>query len=325
MRTSARFPYRVNFAGGFTDLEAYYKRYGGAIVETSIDFYARATLKSRNDDAIVIKQKKLNILERGTIRNLDGISRFYKAIIHHFKIRKGFELDIDNDVMYGSGLGSSSASICSIITVLGRHTGKRMSKREIAELAYSIENKDLGVHAGKQDAYAAVFGGLNCIEFRKGGGIRVSRLEVPARVMKGLQKGIFIVSTGMIRKSHSQIGDIIKKIRSSDRNTLEHLHSIKECAVLMRTCLEEGRLSEIGEIMTDDWEHKKELAEGVTNSEIDRIFDIAIANGAEGGKLLGGGNGGHFLFITDPRERQRIINAISKKGFRVYKPRLVNG
>ncbi len=317
---TTRYPYRVNFAGGLTDLEDYYLVHGGAVVASALDLYACASITRRSDDAILVSQKSLGIHESGSTRNLEGISKFYRVVIEHFTPESGFELVLDNVLKYGSGLGSSSASLLSMIDAFCRLSNVKMGKGEMADLAFSMETKGLGVHAGKQDPYVSAYGGFDHVEFSSSA-VKVNRLDISRTQAEEINNRMLVVNAGM-RKSHSQLWQVIENIRRSDKETLSHLDAIKDCALKMLDAVRSGSVDDMGQIMTEDWRNKAALTPGISNRPTEAIFDAAMRHGADGGKLLGAGNGGHFVFMCTEKGRPELIDSLRHMGLDVSTPKL---
>lgn len=316
-------PYRLSFAGGFSDLEEYYERYGGAVTETAINIYSHAKIIERTDDVVRVVQEKLNIDQTASLGNLDGISDFYRVVIKHFSPKKGFDLILENDVSYGSGLGSSSAAMVSIIGAFNKWLDGNLVQGQIAELAHCLERSELNIYAGKQDPYSTVFGGLNYIEFHKDGKVEVEKLRLDDELLMELQLKMLAVNTCIPRTNTNQIRELIKKINESDGKVLETLNSMKICAGQVKRALEKEDLGEIGELVSEDWASKITLANDITSARIDGIFKLAMANGAEGGKLLGAGMGGYIVLIIDADKRRHLMNVLTNDGLKVYEPQLV--
>ncbi len=315
-------PYRLSFAGGFTDLSEYYERYGGAVIESAIGTYARASIEPRQDGRIIIKQARLGIEEEGSIGNLHGIRDFYRVIIEHFSPGSGFELSMDTDTEYGSGLGSSSASIVSIIGAFDGWLGTGMGKGEIAELAHKFERTKLGIHLGKQDPYATSFGGLNYIEF-SGAGVEVKRIGLGKSRLEHLGSMLMLVNTATPRPVESPLKTLVKLIAASDVHALELMERMKGYAESIRDAIASNRFEQVGQLVYNEWLNKRALLDNISSKRIDALFKLSMENGATGGKLLGIGGGGHMLLVLDPDKRDRLVGVLSKEKLRMIEPVLV--
>ncbi len=315
----SRAPFRVSFAGGFTDLREYYEPYGGSVIEAAINFYSYVTIRERHDDAITVRHDLLNIAERGSLGKLESISPFYSKIIEHFSPKSGFDMILNMDLGYGSGLGSSSASIVALIGAFNEWMGHGMNNYQIAELAHNMERNALSIYAGKQDPYSSTFGGFNYIEFSKDE-VVVNSMKLDEDVLRELQFRTILTNTGISRHSGNYVKALIDRINARDAAVLENLGHIRESAKELKDRIYKGNLAEIGSLLDKEWGYKRKLIDGMSNSKVDDIFTIASANGAEGGKLLGGGGGGHILFIVNDASKYRLMRAMSQHGLNVYTP-----
>ncbi len=321
---TARAPLRLNFAGGFTEVREYLERFGGTSITATINIYSRARIVERNDDVVRVLNEKLGLDVAGKLSEMDSIPEFYRVAIKEFSPKKGFDLILDSDVMYGSGLGSSSSTMASVIGALNEWLGSGLGKSEMAELICRLERDELGIYGGKQDPYCAVFGGLNHMEFHKDGHVTVERLALPDGAMADLESRILTVNTGIPRTKTTQIKEVMDKVVNGDKTTIDRLHSIKLCAKEMKNSLEKGQLNDMGRLMGEDWANKRTLAEGITSDKIDSLFDVAMRNGAEGGKLLGAGWGGHIVLAINPDKKQQLIDALTREGVSVHAPKFVH-
>ncbi len=321
----SRAPYRLSYAGGFTDLSEYYsKNGGGATLETALGIYTYATLKERKDKAIKVQQDGLDVNQEGTLDNLSRISDFYKVIIKHFSPKKGFELVINSDLGYGSGFGSSSASLVAIIGTFNEWLNLHMDQYDIAELAHKLERNELGIYAGKQDPYSSVFGGLNYIEFQEKK-VVVNSMKIDESALRELQFRTVISHSGIVRKSTNTVKELIDMINKSDPKVLEHLAAAKRNSKELKERLYTGEMDEIADIIEDDWQHKRALLDTMSSRQIDGLIEFGKANGAQAGKLMGGGGGGHILFIVEEESRYKLLKALSGKGLQLYTPDFVLG
>ena len=322
--TRARSPCRLPIGGGFTDLKEYYEKYGGAVIETALGIHTYATIMERKDKVIKVQNDDLNVNERGTLTDLSGIRPFYSAVIRYFSPKAGFELIMNSDVGYGSGLGSSSASLVSIIGAFDRWLGKNLSQYEIAELAHRLERTELDIYAGKQDPYATAFGGFNYIEFSKSG-IVVNSMKIDDSILRELQFRTIIADTGVTKTASTTIKDLIQKINAGDATVLEHLAYIKRSANEIKNKIYKGDLDDMHILINEEWEHKRALVEGMSNKQLDDLFKFGLNNGAKAGRLLGSGGGGHMLFIVNEEGRHKLVKALSGRGLKVYSPEFVLG
>jgi len=307
----SRAPLRISFAGGGTDIKPYFEKYGGAVISATIGVYAYSSLELRDDKLVIIKEPAFNIdysinLENGNVKGEK--SPFFDAIIKHFKPEQGFYLISHLDTEYGSGLGSSSAMMVSLVGVFKKWLNINLNEYEIAELAYKIEREDLGIAGGMQDQYASTFGGFNFIEFKKDDVI-VNRMKIKNDVINELQFRLLLVNLYTPRFSGIIHKQMQKTMQSSE--VLEHYEEIKKLAVEIKNRIYKGSFEDFGELLKEEWEHKKQLSEGITNPQIDAFFEKCEKNGALGYKLLGAGGGGYALLFTDEEHRHELIKSLA--------------
>lgn len=327
MLIRSRSPLRISLGGGGTDVSPYSDIYGGAILNATISMYAYVTIEPRNDNTIAIEA-----LDRGEdictesddILELDGklelAKGVYNRIVKEFSKKPlSFKLSSYVDAPAGSGLGSSSTLVVTIISAFAEWLGLPLGEYDIAQLAYEIERKDLGLAGGKQDQYAATFGGFNFMEFNKGNVI-VNPLRIKKEYLNELQLSILLYYTGTSRLSSKIIESQIANVKAKEGNSLEAMHRLKEQAVLMKEALLKGRLNEIGEILNYGWQYKKQMSSAITNPLIDEIYAEALKAGATGGKISGAGGGGFMMLYCPGTSRYRVIEALKKFGgeFRRY-------
>jgi D-glycero-alpha-D-manno-heptose-7-phosphate kinase len=319
----SRSPYRLSYAGGLTDLEEFYENHGGAVIETAVGLYSYATIKERKDNTIRVQNEALGVNEEASASDISKISDFYRVVIKHFSPKKGFDLLLHNDVGGGSGLGASSAVMVAIIGAFNEWLGTHMTPYEIAELAHRLERSELGIYAGKQDPYATVFGGLNLLEFHKGK-VVVNSMKLDESVLRELQFRTVLVNTGSGRKTTNTIRDLIKKVEQKDRKALDALEAMTGLAHELKDRIYTGNFDDIAELITKEWEYKKTLVNEISNKQIDELFEFGMKNGAQGGKLAGGGAGGHMLFIVNEESRYKLVKSLAGRGLQVYNPDYVS-
>lgn len=312
----ARAPFRVSLAGGGTDLEAYYTKYGGAVVSTTIDkyFYVFATRTAGN--CVRISSSDHSTLHRQTLDErflLDADTSLPRAIVNHFGVRAGLSLFFASEVLPGTGLGSAGTLAVALIKAMSIICGRRLTRRQTAELACSIEMDRLRMPVGKQDPYAASFGGLNYIEFRSDG-VRVEPLEVSNDTLLQLQERLMLFFTRRRRNSTTILGE---QRRSSERNrasVIAALHAIRESATELRRELLKGNVAAVGEWLDITWTHKRKLARGISDPWIDDWYRRARSAGAKGGKLVGAGGGGFLLLYCEPDGQEQLTRTLDASG-----------
>jgi D-glycero-alpha-D-manno-heptose-7-phosphate kinase len=315
-------PLRLGLAGGGTDVAPYSELYGGRILNATISMYAYATILPRDDKKIVLNSVDKN--ERYTFENmpalpidgkLDLIKGIYNRVVKDF-MRKplSFELTTYVDAPPGSGLGTSSTLVVAILGAFSEWLGLPLGDYDLAHLAYEIERVDLGMAGGKQDQYAATFGGVNFMEFSKEDKVIVNPLRIHEKYLDELSHNLVLYHTETSRLSSVIIEQQSKNVSNRNEKTIEAMHNLKEQAVMMKEALLKGELGKIGEILDFGWQNKKNMAAGITNPFIDDIYTTAIQHGATGGKISGAGGGGFMFFYCPGTTRSAVIEALKKFG-----------
>jgi len=311
-------PVRISFGGGGTDLPAYYERHGGLVVSTAINFYVYTMLTPTRPNGVdIISADYRALCQRPTCEDLiwDGDLSLPKAITYYFNVRDGVKIFLASQVPPGTGLGSSGSVAVSMIKALALWCGLDLGPAEVAELACYIEIEKMGMPVGKQDQYAASFGGLNFITF-DGDGVDVEPLNVTGETRKGLEEGLMLFFTGTSRKSSTILRHQRKASQEQDDATIRRLDEIKALGLEIKQALEAGDLQAFGDLLHRSWMQKRRLAEGVTNSDIDQWYQTALEHGAWGGKVSGAGGGG-FMMLFCPVERQpAVTEALEGMGLR---------
>jgi D-glycero-alpha-D-manno-heptose-7-phosphate kinase len=308
MALIARAPVRISFGGGGTDLPAYYRRRGGLVVSTTIRTYVYTILSSSGPTAVqIISADYRTLCQRPTCEDLiwNGDLRLPKAITYYFNLNSGVTIFLASQVPPGTGLGSSGSVAVSMIKALALWCGLDLGPEQVAELACYIEIEKMAMPVGKQDQYAAAFGGLNCIKFARSG-VAVEPLEVPAGTREALERGLMLFFTGTSRQSSTILRRQEKASQQGDRDTLGRLDAIKELGLEIRAALEGGELDAFGGLLHQSWMEKRQLAEGITNPFLDQCYRTARQHGALGGKVTGAGGGG-FLMLYCPEDRQEAV------------------
>ena len=315
-------PLRIGFAGGGTDVSPYAELYGGAIINATINMYAYATIVPLKNDSIIInafdKKQKLELKSAHELPlngSLDLAKAIYNRIVSDFGIEKlSFELTTYVDAPPGSGLGSSSTLVTAIIGAFVEWMNLPLGEYDIAHLAYIIERIDLGYAGGRQDQYAATFGGFNFMEFYENEKVIVNPLRIRNNILNELTNNLILYYTGTSRLSSEIIEKQQVSVKQNDHSSIDAMHHGKEMAILMKEAILKGKLDEIGPIMMKAWEHKKQMADGISNSKIDEIYNAAIAAGASGGKISGAGGGGYMFFYCPANSRYKVIEALEQFG-----------
>lgn len=308
----ARAPVRISFGGGGTDLAAYYNRFGGMVVSASINKYIYGIVSKNFDTTFqVISADYRSILKMPTdgrpYTNNNLELKLCQVIYEHFNLRMPLNVFIASEVPPGTGLGSSSTTSVTLCAIFSLLAGQGMSKHDLAETAYMIETQRMEAPIGKQDQYATAFGGLNCFEFTAEG-VRVTPLQMTAPGIRALERQLMLFYTGSTRQAREILHEQRSASEQSGGRTVEALHRIKELGWQIKAALESGNLDDFGALLDESWQHKKQLASGVSNAFIDEAYTQARAHGALGGKITGAGGGG-FLLLCCPEERQEDVRA----------------
>jgi D-glycero-alpha-D-manno-heptose-7-phosphate kinase len=315
-------PLRLGLAGGGTDVSPYSDLYGGAILNATINMYAYATIVPNENGKIIFRAEDKGekiVYESAEVLPLDGtldlLKGIYNRIVKDF-IHKplSFELITWVDAPPGSGLGSSSTLVTAVLGAFVEWLRLPLGEYDLAFLAYQIERIDLGYSGGKQDQYAATFGGVNFMEFYKDDKVIVNPLRIRNEILNELAFNMILYFTGTSRLSSAIIEKQQNSILKQLATPLEAMHKTKKTATLMKESLLKGELTSIGELMHEAWQYKKQMAEGISNSLIDSIYETAREAGASGGKISGAGGGGYMFFFCPKSNRYRVIESLRPLG-----------
>lgn len=292
-------PLRVSFFGGGTDFKDFYEHHGGTALSVTIDKYVYIIVNSRYDDEIV-----LNYSERERVNNIDDIKHnLFREALKLAKIEKGIEITSIADIpSEGSGLGSSSSFSVGLLNALFAFKGEFKNPYELAEMACELEIKILGAPIGKQDQYATAFGGFKLYSFNTDGTVNVKNLCVSDKEYNILNGHSIMFYTGITRKAST----ILIDQKDNINNNVSVLNRLKELAFSGENCLKSLDVKTFGILLDINWEEKKKLSNKIHNDEIDVIYEQAKLAGIYGGKLLGAGGGGFFLFICPPENQQKL-------------------
>lgn len=319
----ARAPLRLGLAGGGTDLSPYCDEFGGAVLNATIDRFAFAHLSPAPAGQVVFRAADLAQEERfaldGAIDHEQGLV-LHKAVYRHMVERHlggrrpSITVSTTIDAPPGSGLGSSSALVVALIEAFREALDLPLGPYEVARLAFEIERIELGLAGGRQDHYAAAFGGVNFLEFLPGERVLVSPLRVPRACLNELEASIVICFSGQSRRSEVIIQEQIAGLKAMDAATLDSMHQLKSDAVAMRQAVLRGDVRGMAEILMRSWAAKQRTAKGIATSKLDALFACAMDKGAWGGKVSGAGGGGFLMFCTDPENRYNLTAALNAAG-----------
>ncbi|HEV2317700.1 MAG TPA: GHMP kinase [Thermoplasmata archaeon] len=317
----AKAPLRISFAGGGTDVDPYPEERGGAVLNATIDKYAYATLLARSGEGHA-KVHSLDFDVDAEYRApqdfvFTGELDLVKAVLRYFhRDDAEFEIFLHSDAPPRTGLGSSSTLTVALTGLFQRYLRLPLTPYELAELAYQIERVELGDPGGRQDQYAATFGGFNFIEFTKNATV-VNPLRIHPEVMNELAYRLMLCYTGVTRYSGKIIESQTNAYRAKRSETVQALDRTKQLALDMKKELLTGNLDAMGRLLHDSWEEKKRFTDGISNPGIDKFYEEARAAGALGGKLTGAGGGGYLLLFCDFRRRQDVAKAVTRAGGRI--------
>jgi D-glycero-alpha-D-manno-heptose-7-phosphate kinase len=326
MIIKAKAPLRLGLAGGGTDVSPYSDNFGGAVLNTTISLYARAMIEPLDNGKIILESQDLEQYQEfdsSEFIELDGklplLKGVYNRIVRDFvKKPLSFKLTTIVDVPKGSGLGTSSTITVAILGAFVEWLNLPLGDYDIAQLAYEIERKDLGLAGGKQDQYAATFGGFNFIEFEKDNKVIVNPLRIKSLYKSQLEWNLVLYYTGTSRDSADIIVAQEKDFKKSNTEAVQAAHRIKEYAYLMKEALLKGEIHKIGELLDESWQFKKKMASAISNPLLDEIYNAAISAGATGGKISGAGGGGFMIFYCPGSTKTNVIKALNEFGGRAY-------
>jgi len=295
-------PYRISFFGGGSDYPNWYNKNGGVVLSTTIDKYIYISCRYLppffNHKYRIVWSRIESVKTFNQIKH-----KAVKEMLKNFKIKEGLEIHYDGDLPARSGMGSSSVFVVGLMNALNNFVGKKISKKNLAQESIYFEQKILKESVGSQDQIAASYGGFNKIIFKPGGKFIVQPISMKKDKIIELNKNLLLVYTGIKRTAHDIAKGYISKLQENKKN---HILEIENFAREGEKILKNGKLKDFGRLLHESWLEKKNLSSSITNSSIDEIYSKAIKYGASGGKLLGAGGGGFFLFYV-PYFRQKYF------------------
>jgi D-glycero-alpha-D-manno-heptose-7-phosphate kinase len=316
-------PFRLGLAGGGTDVSPYSDKFGGAILNATINLYARTTIEpTENKGEIVFhsvdNDSTYNFKSQSKLelnREIDLQIGVYNRVVKDFNNGEPLEfvMTTSMDVKTGSGLGTSSTLVVSILGAFVEWLQLPLGEYDIAQLAYDIERNDLKMAGGKQDQYAATFGGVNFMEFF-GDRVVVNPLRIKKSFLNEISFDLILYYTKTSRESAKIIEKQIDNVNKSDSKPIEAMHQLKKHAFEMKEAFLKSEISNIGNVLHESWLNKKEMAAGISNPVIDNIYETAINAGAIGGKISGAGGGGFMMFFTENTNRYSVVKALEALG-----------
>lgn len=315
-------PLRIGLAGGGTDVSPYCDIYGGSILNATISLYAHANIEPLDEQKIILEAVDRNETAEYELSDslpingkLDLAKGVYNHVVKNYgAVPSGFKITTYVDAPAGSGLGSSSTLMVAILGAFAEWMQLPLGEYDIAHTAYTIERVELAMAGGKQDQYAATFGGVNFMEFYGDDRVIVNPLRIKRRVLFELGNNLVLYFTSTSRLSSTIIEAQTKNVTEKNEQSIEAMHQLKKQAQMMKEALLKGNVDEIGPILDFGFRYKKQMASGISNKELDNIYESALAAGATGGKISGAGGGGFMMFYCPGNTRYNVIEQLKKFG-----------
>jgi D-glycero-alpha-D-manno-heptose-7-phosphate kinase len=311
-----RTPYRVPLGGGGTDLPSYYSKYGGFLITAAINKYIYVMIGKRFENNIRVSHYK-------AIEIKDQVNEIEHPVIREslrlLNVNDGIEIVSIADIPPNTGLGSSGSFTVGLLTALHAYKNDHVSPKEVAEEACKIEIDILKRAGGKQDQYIAAFGGIICLTIDKNGNVEVTRPPISEGTVADFESHILYFYSGVKRDAPEVQRGQDAATKRNDVQVVEALHRIKEIGEESKLALEKGDIRRFGRLLNEHWQVKKQLSGEITTSYIDRIYKLAMENGALGGKIMGAGGGGFFMFCCEEETRERICQALQAEGLQEFK------
>jgi len=307
----ARSPLRISLGGGGTDLPSYYRRHGGFLIAAAIDKYVYITLHQTFDQRIFLRYSKMEHVHR-----VDEVQHpIIRETLKTFGVDSPhIEITSMADIPAGTGLGSSGSFTTALLMAMHASYKKPIKPGDLAEEACRIEIEKLGEPIGKQDQYIAAHGGVTSFEFCPDDRVNVSPLKMSTETLYNLEDNLLLFFTGYSRSASSILKEQDDRSKQLDQAMIDNLHYVKDLGYQSKEAFETGNLPKFAEIMNTHWQHKKQRSGAMSNRDIDKWYDLAIENGALGGKLIGAGGGGFLLFYAE--EKSRLRHAMTQAGLR---------
>jgi D-glycero-alpha-D-manno-heptose-7-phosphate kinase len=315
----ARAPLRLGLAGGGTDVSPFSNEYGGFVLNVTIAKYAHVTITSRSDGLVELQAADRELSWNGPasealplVKGLELHTGVYNRILRDFNRDQPLSISIvtHSEAPPGSGLGSSSTMVVALVQAFCEYLSLPLGDYDVAHLAYEIERVDLGLAGGKQDQYAAAFGGLNFMEFY-GDRVIVNPLRIKQQHRAELESSLVLFFTGVSRESANIINEQVQNVKKGNENSLQAMHNLKAEAVHMKEAILKGDFEGLALAMRKSWEAKKKMANLISNETINEIYGAAMKAGARAGKVSGAGGGGFMMFIVDPIKRPQVMKCLA--------------
>jgi D-glycero-alpha-D-manno-heptose-7-phosphate kinase len=313
-----RSPVRISFAGGGTDLPAYYERFGGAVLSTAINKYFYTVLGKRRDGRVQVISSDLRVFE--TWRDIATMDlrgsglEIPLAVLKDLACEISVDLFLSSEIPPGTGLGSSASVCVNILKTLTTYVNRPLSKYDLAERAFHVARNILGRHVGRQDEFAATFGGLNFITFGTDGLTEVQPVDLDSELLRELQSNLMLFFTGSAHHSWTILQEQEKSTGSQTGPAVDALHEVRALADRMLAALRSGDLDSFGSLLDEGWQAKKRISGKISNPRIDHLYDLARRHGALGGKIAGAGGGGFLLLYCELEQQQGVRSALHAEG-----------
>jgi D-glycero-alpha-D-manno-heptose-7-phosphate kinase len=313
-----RSPVRISFGGGGTDLPAYYERFGGAVLSTAINKYFYTILGKRSDGRIQVISSDLRIFETWrdiTTMDIRGSGlEIPLAVLKDLGCDISVDLFLSSEIPPGTGLGSSASVCVNILKTLSTYLNRPLSKYDLADRAFHIARNVLGRHVGRQDEFAAAFGGLNFITFHTDGVTEVQPLALDPELLRELQTNLMLFFTGSAHHSWTILQEQENSTRGSSGAALEALHEVRALADRMLSALQTGDLNLFGSLLNEGWQAKKRISGRISNPRINHLYELARTSGALGGKITGAGGGGFLLLYCEAEFQHAVRSTLQAEG-----------
>lgn len=307
----SRAPVRISLGGGGTDLESYYSRRGGFLIAAAIDKYVFISANKRFYNSIRLSYSQTEI-----VKSVEDVKhRIFRECLKHLGVNNGIELVSIADVPANSGLGSSSSFTVSVLNSLHAYKRDFVSQKQLADEACHIEIDILGEPIGKQDQYISSFGGITALTFERNGNVIVEPIKIAEESLNDLERNILLFSTGIERSASDILSEQNQKSKDGNNDIIETLDQIKSIGLETKRAFESDDLDKFGKLLDDHWQIKKNLSNKITNNFIDDCYKLAMSNGASGGKIMGAGGGGFFMFYCNENQK-KLISAMREKGLK---------
>jgi len=323
----SRAPLRLGLAGGASDVSPFCDRYGGYVLNATIDAYTYCHLVPTNGNCIrftAVDREECFEAAAGAPLSQEGLLPLHRAV--HNRIVRDFNrgeplslnLTTTSDAPVGSGLGSSSTLVVAIIQAYAEWLKLPLGEYDVAQLAFSIEREDAGMSGGRQDQYAATFGGFNFMEFYSGNRVIVNPLRIRDNILHELESSIVLYYSGVSRASADVIKDQVRRVTELNPEAIAATQELKQDALSMKEALLKGNIREMARVLGRSWEAKKKIANSITNNAIDQAYKAAMDAGANSGRISGAGGGGFIIFMTDPLQKYEVIRALKSCGGSIF-------